>query len=142
MAAALRRSEIVALTLEDIELVPQGMKILIRGSKTDQERAGVVIAIPEGRRIRPKALLLNWMATAGHQAGPLFRKLTPADRSTERPMSDRSVARLVKKYEAAAGYDAAEFAGHSLRAGFLTEARSEERRVGKACVSTCRSRWS
>src|SRR3546814_4699992 len=49
MAAALRRSEIVALTLEDIELVPQGMKILIRGSKTDQERAGVVIAIPEGR---------------------------------------------------------------------------------------------
>src|SRR3546814_1174110 len=76
-----------------------------------QERAGVVIAIPEGRRIRPKALLLNWMATAGHQAGPLFRKLTPADRSTERPMSDRSVARLVKKYAAAAGYDAAEFAG-------------------------------
>src|SRR3546814_11592276 len=23
-----------------------------------------------------------------------------------------------------------------------TDARSEERRVGKACVSTCRSRWS
>src|SRR3546814_14973707 len=64
------------------------------------------------------------MATAGHQAGPLFRKLTPADRSTERPMSDRSVARLVKKYAAAAGYDAAEFAGHSLRAGFLTEAEA------------------
>src|SRR3546814_2173182 len=80
--------------------------------------------LPEGRRIRPKALLLNWMATAGHQAGPLFRKLTPADRSTERPMSDRSVARLVKKYAAAAGSDAAEFAGHSLRAGFLTEAEA------------------
>src|SRR3546814_15059272 len=25
---------------------------------------------------------------------------------------------------------------------FLREARSEERRVGKECVSTCRSRWS
>src|SRR3546814_14759413 len=73
MAAALRRSEIVALTLEDIELVPQGMKILIRGSKTDQERAGVVIAIPAGRRIRPKALLLHWLATAGTQAGPFDR---------------------------------------------------------------------
>ena len=24
----------------------------------------------------------------------------------------------------------------------LTHARSEERRVGKECVSTCRSRWS
>src|SRR3546814_15860651 len=26
--------------------------------------------------------------------------------------------------------------------GFLTMVRSEERRVGKGCVSTCRSRWS
>src|SRR3546814_15131477 len=26
--------------------------------------------------------------------------------------------------------------------GFYTVMRSEERRVGKACVSTCRSRWS
>src|SRR3546814_15523097 len=26
--------------------------------------------------------------------------------------------------------------------GRLTDRRSEERRVGKACVSTCRSRWS
>src|SRR3546814_2199045 len=25
---------------------------------------------------------------------------------------------------------------------FLTNSRSEERRVGKECVSTCRSRWS
>ena len=124
MAAALRRSEIVALTLDDIELVSQGLKILIRGSKTDQERAGVVIAIPEGRRIRPKALLLDWIATAGHQAGPLFRKLTPADRLTERPMSDRSIARLVQKHAAAAGYNPADFAGHSLRAGFLTEAEA------------------
>lgn len=124
MAAALRRSEIVALTLEDIELVPQGLKIIIQGSKTDQERAGTVIAIPEGRRIRPKALLLAWMEAAGHQEGPLFRKLTPADRLTERPMSDRSIARLVQKHAAAAGYDPREFAGHSLRAGFLTEAEA------------------
>src|SRR3546814_11146401 len=32
-----------------------------------------------------------------------------------------------------------------LRDGFVTDAhrlRSEERRVGKECVSTCRSRWS
>lgn len=124
MAAALRRSEIVSLTLEDIELVPQGLKILIRGSKTDQERAGATIAIPEGRRIRPKALLLAWMEAAAHQEGSLFRKLTPADRLTAQPMSDRSVARIVKKHAAAAGYDPREFAGHSLRAGFLTEAES------------------
>ncbi len=124
MAAALRRSEIVALTLDDIELVPQGLKIVIRGSKTDQERAGAVIAIPEGRRIRPKALLLAWMELAAHQDGTLFRKLTPADRLTASPMSDRSIARIVQKHAAAAGYDPTEFAGHSLRAGFLTEAEA------------------
>src|SRR3546814_6115294 len=28
------------------------------------------------------------------------------------------------------------------RVGLLHEKRSEERRVGKECVSTCRSRWS
>ena len=124
MAAALRRSEIVALTLDDIELVAQGLKVIVRGSKTDQERAGAVIAVPEGRRIRPKALLLAWMAAAAHADGPLFRKLTPTDRLTERPMSDRSVARIVQKHAAAAGYDPADFAGHSLRAGFLTEAEA------------------
>lgn len=124
MAASLRRSEIVALTLDDIELVAEGLKVIVRGSNSDQERAGVVIAVPEGRRIRPKALLLVWLAAAGHKDGPLFRKLTPADRLTPAAMSDRSIARVVQKHAAAAGYDPGEFAGHSLRAGFLTEAKA------------------
>src|SRR3546814_13224366 len=33
-------------------------------------------------------------------------------------------------------------AGASERGVALAKARSEERRVGKECVSTCRSRWS
>src|SRR3546814_12403459 len=32
--------------------------------------------------------------------------------------------------------------GFRVRARFSTGRRSEERRVGKECVSTCRSRWS
>lgn len=52
MAAALRRSELVALT-------PEGLTITVRHSKTDQEGAGATIAVPEGRRIRPKELLLD-----------------------------------------------------------------------------------
>src|SRR3546814_14947263 len=32
--------------------------------------------------------------------------------------------------------------GAIVGAGTVTNARSEERRVGKECVSTCRSRWS
>ena len=125
MAAALRRSEIVALGVEHVGLVPEGLRLTIARSKTDRTGAGAVIAIPEGSRIRPKALLLAWMAAAGHAAGPLFRRLSRSDALTEDAMSDRAIARLVQHYAAAAGYDPTQFAGHSLRAGFLTEGAAQ-----------------
>jgi integrase len=90
MAAALRRSEIVALGVEHVGLVPEGLRLTIARSKTDRTGAGAVIAIPEGSRIRPKALLLAWMAAAGHAAGPLFRRLSRSDALTEDAiMADR-----------------------------------------------------
>ena len=125
MAAALRRSEIVALQVENVGVVPEGLRLTIAHSKTDQTRQGIVIAIPEGSRIRPKALLLAWMAVAGHIEGPLFRRLSRLDALTPAAMSDRAIARLVQHHAAAAGYDPKQFAGHSLRAGFLTEGASQ-----------------
>lgn len=125
MAAALRRSEIVALEVGHVGIVPEGLRLTIARSKTDQAGAGAVIAIPEGSRIRPKALLLTWMAAAGHDQGALFRRLSRADMLTSAPMSDRAVARLVQRYAEAAGYDPAQFAGHSLRSGFLTEGAAQ-----------------
>lgn len=125
MAAALRRSEIVALAVDHVALVPEGLRLTITRSKTDQAGAGAVIAIPEGARIRPKALLLAWMAAAGHRDGPLFRRLSRRDALTAAPMSDRAIARLVQQHAAAAGYDPTLFAGHSLRAGFLTEGAAQ-----------------
>jgi integrase len=125
MAAALRRSEIVALGVEHVGLVPEGLRLTIARSKTDRTGAGAVIAIPEGSRIRPKALLLAWMAAAGHDSGPLFRRLSRSDALTGDAMSDRAIARLVQQHAAAAGYDPTQFAGHSLRAGFLTEGAAQ-----------------
>jgi len=139
MAGAFRRSELVALRLADLEWVKEGLRITIRRSKTDQESAGVTIAIPEGRRLRPKALLDAWIERAGIADGFLFRRLarsragaggsaagtgamSPTDVVTPDPMSDRAVARLVQARAAAAAYDPSDFAGHSLRAGFLTAA--------------------
>lgn len=131
MAAALRRSELVALTMRDVAVTPDGLMLTIRQSKTDQEGAGARIAVPEGSRIRPKALLLAWIAHAGFAEGPVFRKLTPQGRITSRPMSDRGVALVVKARATAAGYDPAEVAGHSLRSGFLTEAARQGATVFK-----------
>lgn len=122
MAAALRRSELVALEVGDVELTPEGLRLLIASSKTDQTGEGFAIAVPEGRRIRPKALLLAWIEAAGHDDGPLFRRLTRGGSLTADPMSDRAIARLVQRCAAEAGFDPAQFAGHSLRSGFLTEA--------------------
>lgn len=121
MAAALRRSELVALTVDDIELVPEGLRLTIRASKTDQGQEGAEVAVLEGSRLRPKAHLLAWMAAAGHDGGPLFRRLTRGDEVTNDGMSDRAVARLVQAAARKVGFDERQFAGHSLRAGFLTE---------------------
>ncbi|WP_245842221.1 site-specific integrase [Sphingomonas adhaesiva] len=121
MAAALRRSEQVALTVDDIELVPEGLRVIIGRSKTDQGQEGAEVAVLEGSRLRPKAHLLAWMAAAGHDSGPLFRRLTRSDELTDDGMSDRAVARLVQAAARKAGLDERQFAGHSLRAGFLTE---------------------
>lgn len=122
MASALRRSEIVALRVSDVARVPEGMRVTVRRSKTDQEGKGATIAIPEGRRLRPVALLEAWLSRAMIEEGPLFRRLDRLGLSTMDQMSDRSVARVVKSRVEAAGYDPADFAGHSLRAGFLTAA--------------------
>ncbi len=124
MAGAFRRSELVALRLADLERVPEGLRVTVRRSKTDQDGAGATIAIPEGRRLRPKALLEAWLGRGGISDGFLFRRLTagPAGVATASPMSDRAVARLVQARVVAAGYAGADFAGHSLRAGFLTAA--------------------
>lgn len=122
MAGALRRSELVALRVEHVQRVPEGLRLTIARSKTDQEGAGAVLAIPDGRRLRPVALLDAWLAAAGITEGHLFRRLAADGRVTGDPMSDRAVARVVKARAQAAGYDPAAFAGHSLRAGFLTAA--------------------
>ena len=74
MAGAFRRSELVTLRLADVEHVPEGLRITIRRSKTDQDAAGAIIAIPEGRRLRPKALLDAWLERGGVSDGFLFRR--------------------------------------------------------------------
>ena len=122
MAGAFRRSELVALRFTDLERVPEGLRVTIRRSKTDQDGAGATIAIPEGRRLRPKALLDAWLDRAAITDGYLFRRLGAGLGVTASPMSDRAIARLVQARVTAAGYPAADFAGHSLRAGFLTAA--------------------
>jgi len=122
LAAALRRSELVALEWRDVELMEKGLKLTLRFSKTDQEGEGQVIAVPSGKTLKPVERLKAWLAVRGASAGPLFYRIDPQGRLTDERMSDRSIARLIQKYAGLVGLDPETVGGHSLRAGFLTEA--------------------
>jgi site-specific recombinase XerD len=121
-AGAFRRSELVALEREDIAEVPEGLRITIRRSKTDPEARSAVIAIPRGTLACPVAALSAWLAAAGIGSGPVFRPIARNDRLRDRRLTDRSVAAIVKTHAARAGLDPRQYAGHSLRSGFLTSA--------------------
>jgi integrase len=123
-AAALRRSELVALDLADVRSVPEGLVLTLRRAKTDQEGAGTEVALPHGQHALtcPVRAVQTWLEAAGISEGAVFVSVTKDGRATTTRLSDRDVARVVKAAVAAAGYDPAGFAGHSLRAGFATSA--------------------
>jgi site-specific recombinase XerD len=74
-AGALRRSELVALNVSNLEETAEGFHIHIRRSKTDQEGAGDFVSIPHGSRLRPVAAVKEWLQAAGVTEGPIFRSI-------------------------------------------------------------------
>jgi site-specific recombinase XerD len=123
-AGALRRSELVALDIEDIAEMPEGLRVTIRRGKTDQEAKGAVVAIVRGAIACPVAAFKAWITAAGITAGPLFRPIAKGERVQPARLTDRSVANIIKAHAERAGLDPASFSGHSLRSGFLTSAAS------------------
>jgi integrase len=121
-AGAFRRSELVALRVEDLAEVPDGLRVTIRRSKTDQEGQGQEIAIPRGYKLRPVEAVQAWLAAAEINNGPVFREVKKGGRLQDAALSARSVATIVKHRAAAIGLSPDAFAGHSLRAGYVTSA--------------------
>lgn len=121
-AGAFRRSELVALKLEDIEKTPDGIRVTIRHSKTDQEGKGETIAIPNGTRFRIVDTLFEWIKRANIYSGYIFRSVLKNGRVQDKALMPKDVARIIKRYAFNAGLTVSDFAGHSLRAGFLTSA--------------------
>lgn len=122
--AGLRRSELVALTVEDLNAVREGVEITIWKSKTDQKAEGQLIAVAASHtELCPADALVRWFDEAKIEAGPLFwpiRKSGELDR--RQPLSGQAVGLIVKRHAERIGLDPDRFGGHSLRAGFATEA--------------------
>lgn len=121
-AGAFRRSELVALTVADLEETPHGLRVTIRKSKTDQQGAGQTLAILRGDVHCPVAALQDWLQAAGISESYLFRPIGKGGRVSQNPISTKSVAQIIKAHAGKAGLDPDHYAGHSLRAGFLTSA--------------------
>ena len=122
-AGAFRRSELVALRYDDITFVKEGLTLMIRRSKTDQLAEGRKIAIPFARsHACPVKALTSWLEHAAIQSGPMFRTVNKAGVIGTQALSAQTVATLVKEYARKAGLDAANYSGHSLRAGLITSA--------------------
>ncbi|EPZ52760.1 site-specific integrase [Alicyclobacillus acidoterrestris] len=123
-AGAFRRSELVSLNVEDIEFTREGLVITLRRSKTDQVGEGRKVGIPYGSFIEtcPVRALQAWLEATGIESGALFRHVTKGRQIGTTHLSDKSVARIVKKYIERIGLDESKFAGHSLRDGLATSA--------------------
>ena len=122
-AGAFRRSELVGLTVADIEQAKQGLVVQLRFSKTDQAGRGRAVAIPYARGSAcPVLALQQWLEVAGIEAGPIFRGVSRHGQISDSAMTAQAVALIVKARAEAVGLDPANFSGHSLRAGLVTSA--------------------
>lgn len=122
---AARRSELVALDVVDIADVENGILVTIRRSKTDQESSGAVVAVPFGAIVCPVKALRAWLEAASIESGPIFRAVLKGGHVSPRRLSGASVANIVKAHAERLGLDPTRFAGHSLRAGFVTSADAQ-----------------
>jgi site-specific recombinase XerD len=123
-AGGFRRSELVNLDVEDITETADGLVVRVRRSKTDPEAKGATVALPYGSTAAtcPVRSYRAWITAAGMEAGPAFRSVDRHGRVSRGRMNAGSVARLIKRAADAAGLEPASYAGHSLRAGFATQA--------------------
>jgi site-specific recombinase XerD len=137
-AAALRPSEIARLTLDHMTRHADGIELFLPWRKNDQDARGTKLWLSQGRTdLCPVKALDAWLAAAAITEGPLFRRIwrLPPPRirrgAKRKPVADRyrigtnpidtdSIALIVKNWTGLAGFEAAAFAGHSLRRGAIS----------------------
>jgi len=129
-----RRNEIVSLDYDDLDFVPEGLKISVKRSKTDQFGEGTIKALPyfDNAQYCPVISLKNWIDISKINSGSLFRRFAKGSKLTDNRLTDQTVALLIKEYLKLAGIESKNYSGHSLRSGFATsaaESGAEERSI-------------
>lgn len=120
-AAALRRSELAAIRVDDLARNPAGGWVLrIRRSKTDQRREGQLVPLYPARDAPFDAVtaIQQWQDAAGITSGPLFRRIDRHGTIGDHALDPSSIRLVLSRLHL--GDD---ISPHSLRRGFITEAR-------------------
>lgn len=124
-AGAFRRSELVSILREDITEFDHGLEIHIRRTKTQQE-AGHTVFIPCAKSSRcPVKAIKHWLDLSGIETGAVFRRINRHDQvASSGALTAQSIALMLKAVTMTAkdAKAAKSVAGHSLRAGYCTEA--------------------
>lgn len=122
-AGAFRRSELVDLDVADLRLDAK-VTIKVKRAKTDQEGKGLTKVIPRltDQALCPVTALQGWLEASGIKSGAVFRQIDRWGNMRPRRLTPQSVALIIKSAAKRAGLESRQFAGHSLRSGFITEA--------------------
>ena len=129
-----RRTELISIDHEDLEFVPEGVKITIKRSKTDQFGEGMIKGLPyfSNQEYCPVAHLKKWLEISKIKNGSIFRRFTKGCSLSKNRLTDQSVVLLIKDYLNLAGIENKNYSGHSLRSGFATasaESGADERSI-------------
>ncbi|KMT52963.1 site-specific integrase [Pseudomonas fildesensis] len=127
-----RRSEVVNLQISDVRQLDTDTWLYALGvTKTDTG------GIRREKPLRGPAAeaLTAWLKAAPAESGPLFRRMYKGDKVGARGLSADQVARIVKRRAVLAGLNG-DWAAHSLRSGFVTEAGRQGVPLGEVMAMT------
>ena len=128
---ASRESEVLGLDTSDVTFFPEGLIMDPRSTKTDQEgrESAKAVEFSIDPSMCPVRAVQAWLGAAKITAGPLFRPITRSGKGRTafevQPtrLTTRAFRLIIKKRALAAGLNPELFSGHSLRAGWITEAK-------------------
>lgn len=133
-----RRSEVTGMRVEHLRRDRSGDWLwTIPRTKTTDE---LIVVVPStGGETCAATALADWLAASGIDEGPVFRRVVEVEGreelrcrevdGAEEGLQPRHVATLVQRAAAAAGLNPADYGGHSLRAGFLTDMSRDGHRL-------------
>lgn len=120
-----RRSEIVALNVEDLDLTAFDstglIRLLLPGTKTTTKGETPRLVLTGA----PARAVAAWIDAAGLTSGPLFRRVTRHDSPGRNRLSPAGVAEILRRLLRDAGLPENFASPHGLRSGFLTQAAQD-----------------